>query len=116
MKVAKMPESTKALSIRTLAGAALLCTLAACGGGTQDDNGEADRLICATGCKSSSTLASNKLRPSFVVVGDGKRVQAQAGFSSGSDLRFNVEIDGSDSLRLVTPPKERRAFISRRAT
>ncbi|MBK1711866.1 hypothetical protein CKO43_03605 [Rubrivivax gelatinosus] len=38
-----------------------------------------------------------------MVVGDGKRVQAQAGFSSGSDLRFNVEIDGSDSLRLVTP-------------
>lgn len=80
-----------------------VCALAACGGGVQDDgNGQVDRLACATACKPSSSLATDQIRPSFVVVSDGNRVQAQAGFSSGSDLRFNVEIDGSDSLRLST--------------
>lgn len=84
-------------------GAVLLSTLAACGGGIEEDgNGQVDRLVCATACKPSSSLPTNQIRPSFVVVSDGSRVQAQAGFSSGSDLRFNVEIDGSDSLRLDT--------------
>jgi hypothetical protein len=89
--------------LRAAGSAALVSTLAACGGGIQESgNGSADRLTCATTCKSSSSLASNQIRPAFVVVSDGARVQAQAGFSSGSDLRFNVEIDGTDSLRLNT--------------
>ena len=74
-----------------------------CGGGIKDDsNGESERLICPRACIPSSTLATDQMRPSFVVVSDGVRVQAQAGFSSGSDPRFNVEVDGSDSLRLAT--------------
>lgn len=88
---------------RAVAGVALVGALAACGGGVVDDNGEADHLVCATGCKPSSSLKTNELRAYFAVVGDGSSVQAQAGFSTGSDLRFNVEIDGGDSLRLVTP-------------
>jgi len=87
-----------------LVGTGVLSTLAACGGGLQDDsNPPVDRLICATSCKSSSALATTDMRPSFAVVSDGAQVQAQAGFSSGSDLRFNVEIDGSDQLVLATP-------------
>lgn len=90
-------------SARVLPGAVFVSALAACGGGIQEDSqGEADRLVCATTCKPSSTLATSEIRPSFAVVSDGTRVQAQAAFSSGGDFRFNVEVDGSDSLRLRT--------------
>ena len=84
--------------------AALLSTLAAaCGGGLENDgNGTRDRLLCATTCQSSSSLAPSQIRASYAIVGEGSRVQAQAGFSSGSDIRFNVELDGGDSLRLST--------------
>ncbi|MDT7837114.1 hypothetical protein [Aquabacterium sp. OR-4] len=85
-----------------LASLAMLAA-AGCGGGIESDSGaQPERLTCATTCKSSSSLAINQIRPAFAVVSDGTQAQAQAAFSTGSDLRFNVELDGGDSLRLKT--------------
>ncbi|TCO97694.1 hypothetical protein [Rubrivivax gelatinosus] len=104
MRIGQTPRSKAERPLRALAGAAFVGVLAACGGGVVDDNdGEADHLVCATGCKPSSSLASNEIRAYFAVLDDGSSVQAQAGFSAGSDPRFNVEIDGNDRLQLVTP-------------
>jgi hypothetical protein len=103
MRVTRKPKLTDQRPARAVAGMLLISALSGCGGGLEDDShGQADRLICATACQPSSSLSTGQIRPSFVVVSDGTRVQAQAGFSSGRDPRFNVEIDGSDSLRLVT--------------
>jgi len=102
--MAREPEWKAARHARALAVVALVGSLAACGGGVvDDDDGEADHLTCATECKPSSSLAASQIRAYYAVVGDGSEVQAQAGFSTGSDPRFNVEIDGDDILRLVTP-------------
>jgi hypothetical protein len=104
MKRVWMPARPNGRSLRAWTSLVLLpAVLSACGGGLESDSGgQASRLTCATTCKPSSSLATDQIRPSFVVVSDGTRAQAQAGFSSGSDFRFNVEIDGTDSLRLST--------------
>lgn len=114
MRIARKLEWKAGRPLFALAGVALVGTLAACGGGIVDDDdggGEADHLTCATECKPSSSLATNQIRAHYVVVGDGTKVQARATFSSGRDPRTNVELDGNDSLRLVTPQGTQGFYI-----
>jgi hypothetical protein len=89
--------------MRALGVTAIAAGIAGCGGAFQDDsNGAAARLTCPKTCTPSGSLTTEQIRPSYTIAGDGQRVQAQAGFSTGSDPRFNVELDGGDNLLLVT--------------
>jgi hypothetical protein len=90
--------------IRCAAMAAAALSLCACGGGIEDDdNGSQPTLVCATTCIDSSTVATAQIRHSYALVSDGQQLQAQAGFSTGSDPRFNVALEGGDQLLLATP-------------
>ena len=75
----------------------------ACGGGINPDSGQGTALVCPRTCTDSSTVPSAQLRHAYALVSDGVAMQAQAGFSTGSDLRFNVELKNGDSLQLLTP-------------
>jgi hypothetical protein len=89
---------------RAAFGACVGASLAACGGGVEEDNGASSAaLVCATTCVDSSTVDASQIRHSYALVSDGQQMQAQAGFSTGSDPRFNVEIKGGDQLELATP-------------
>lgn len=96
----------------TLMAAAIVTSFAGCGGGVTDDShGAAAHLTCAKQCTPSSSLKTEQIRPSFAIVGNGQKVQAQAGFNTGNDPRFNVELDGDDELRLVTPQGTQKFHI-----
>jgi hypothetical protein len=75
----------------------------ACGGGIKSDPGTGTALVCPRTCIDSSTVPPSQLRHSYALVSDGVALQAQAGFSTGSDLRFNVELKNGDGLQLQTP-------------
>ena len=82
--------------------------LSACGGGgysipaAGNSNSAALNLVCATACIASNTVATDKLRWSYVLVNDGKNPRAFAAFGTGSDPRVNVEIKGDDQIQLMT--------------
>lgn len=83
--------------------AVLVAGLAGCGGGVTDDSGgTAERLTCLETCTPSNTVNPDQLSAHYALVSEGGKVQAQAGFNTGDDPRFNVEVAGGDKLRVVT--------------
>ena len=91
--------------------------LASCGGGAYvvppdgNDVSKSQKLSCSQACIASDSVSIDKLRQSYVLVNDGQDARAYAAFGTGVDPRANVEVSGTDQVRVVTPQGTQKFYV-----